>query len=71
MLTWMPGLRGKHVLDPRLAVLTLTLSSSLFETGKYHDLLIRCNDEIFKVHRAVVSSASDVIEAAVDRWQKE
>ncbi|KAH7371885.1 hypothetical protein BKA64DRAFT_751140 [Cadophora sp. MPI-SDFR-AT-0126] len=44
---------------------------SLLGTGKYHDLLIRCKSETFKVHRAVVCSASDAIAAAVDRWQKE
>ncbi|PVH79557.1 hypothetical protein DL98DRAFT_589190 [Cadophora sp. DSE1049] len=45
--------------------------ANLLENGKYYDLLIRCHHETFKVHRAVVCSASDVIAAAVDRWQKE
>ncbi|KAF5872981.1 putative btb poz domain protein [Botrytis fragariae] len=45
---------------------------SLYETGKYADMKIRCEEKVFDVHRAVVCIRSPVIAAAMDddRWEE-
>lgn len=42
----------------------------LYDTGKYADMKIRCEDKVFDVHRAIVCIRSPVIAAAMDddRW---
>lgn len=43
---------------------------ALYDTGKYADMKILCEDKVFNVHRAVVCMRSPVIGAAMDddRW---
>ncbi|KAF7870430.1 hypothetical protein EAF04_004175 [Stromatinia cepivora] len=45
---------------------------ALYDTGKYSDMKIRCEDKVFDTHRAVVCMRSPVIAAAMDddRWQE-
>ncbi|TGO44400.1 hypothetical protein BCON_0526g00050 [Botryotinia convoluta] len=45
---------------------------ALYDTGKYADMKIRCEDKVFDVHRAVVCIRSPVIAAAMDddRWEE-
>jgi len=40
--------------------------SSIFESKKYSDLTIRCDDRVFKVHRAIVCPRSHFFTAACD-----
>ncbi|CCD44667.1 hypothetical protein BofuT4_P055680.1 [Botrytis cinerea T4] len=44
----------------------------LYDTGKYADMKIRCEDKVFDVHRAIVCIRSPVIAAAMDddRWEE-
>ncbi|KAF7933595.1 uncharacterized protein EAE98_003304 [Botrytis deweyae] len=44
----------------------------LYDTGKYADMKIRCEEKVFDVHRAVVCIRSPVIAAAMDddRWEE-
>ncbi|KAI9641938.1 hypothetical protein NHQ30_009807 [Ciborinia camelliae] len=45
---------------------------ALYDTGKYADMKIRCEDKVFDVHRAVVCMRSPVIAVAMDhsRWEE-
>ncbi|QSZ36585.1 hypothetical protein DSL72_006465 [Monilinia vaccinii-corymbosi] len=45
---------------------------ALYDTGKYADMKIRCEDKVFDVHRAVVCMRSPVIAGAMDndRWKE-
>ncbi|TGO39744.1 hypothetical protein BHYA_0048g00090 [Botrytis hyacinthi] len=45
---------------------------ALYDTGKYADMKIRCEEKVFDVHRAVVCIRSPVIAAAMDddRWEE-
>ncbi|CAD6444460.1 6a6c280b-755d-4884-8bd3-fc363dc20355 [Sclerotinia trifoliorum] len=45
---------------------------ALYDTGKYSDMKIRCEDKVFNAHRAVVCMRSPVIAAAMDddRWEE-
>ncbi|KAJ8067098.1 hypothetical protein OCU04_004475 [Sclerotinia nivalis] len=45
---------------------------ALYDTGKYSDMKIRCEDKVFDVHRAVICMRSPVIAAAMDddRWEE-
>ncbi|KAF7914419.1 uncharacterized protein EAF01_000825 [Botrytis porri] len=45
--------------------------SQLYTTGKYTDLIIKCQGKEFKVHRAIVCSQSKPIAAAIDHGFKE
>jgi len=40
--------------------------SSIFKSEKYSDLIIRCGDRVFKVHRAIVCPRSHFFSAACD-----
>ena len=40
--------------------------SSIFKSEKYSDLIIRCGDRVFKVHRAIVCPRSHFFAAACD-----
>ncbi|KAF7954431.1 hypothetical protein EAE96_005552 [Botrytis aclada] len=44
---------------------------ALYDTGKYADMKIHCEDKVFDLHRAVVCIRSPVIAAAMDddRWE--
>lgn len=45
---------------------TLNAIRALYDTGKYADMKISCEDRVFDVHRAVVCMRSPVIAAAMD-----
>ncbi|KAF7945287.1 hypothetical protein EAE96_010065 [Botrytis aclada] len=45
--------------------------SQLYATGKYTDLIIKCQGKEFKVHRAIVCSQSKPLAAAIDHGFKE
>ncbi|KAF5870921.1 putative btb poz domain protein [Botrytis fragariae] len=45
--------------------------SQLYTTGKYTDLIIKCQGKEFKVHRAIVCSQSKPLAAALDHGFKE
>ncbi|KAF7948089.1 uncharacterized protein EAE97_003500 [Botrytis byssoidea] len=45
--------------------------SQLYTTGKYTDLVIRCQGKEFKVHRAIICSQSKPLAAAIDHGFKE
>ncbi len=38
----------------------------MMNSGQYSDMSLSCNNEIFKVHKAVVVGQSDVIKAAAE-----
>jgi hypothetical protein len=43
-----------------------TDSSSLYDTGKYTDMTVKCQGKEWKVHRAIVCSQSKPLAAAMD-----
>ncbi|APA11806.1 hypothetical protein sscle_08g065760 [Sclerotinia sclerotiorum 1980 UF-70] len=45
---------------------------ALYDTGKYSDMKICCEDKVFNAHRAVICMRSPVIAAAMDndRWEE-
>ncbi|KAF7890425.1 hypothetical protein EAF00_008740 [Botryotinia globosa] len=45
--------------------------SQLYTTGKYTDLIIRCQGKEYKVHRAIICSQSKPLAAAIDHGFKE
>ncbi|THV46207.1 hypothetical protein BGAL_0406g00070 [Botrytis galanthina] len=45
--------------------------SQLYTTGKYADLVIKCQGKEFKVHRAIICSQSKPLAAAIDHGFKE
>ncbi|TGO43140.1 hypothetical protein BHYA_0003g00940 [Botrytis hyacinthi] len=45
--------------------------SQLYTTGKYTDLIIKCQGKEFKVHRAIICSQSKPLAAAIDHGFKE
>ncbi|TGO30095.1 hypothetical protein BPAE_0008g00870 [Botrytis paeoniae] len=45
--------------------------SQLYTTGKYTDLIIKCQGKKFKVHRAIICSQSKPLAAAIDHGFKE
>ncbi|KAM3083494.1 hypothetical protein ACMFMG_004142 [Clarireedia jacksonii] len=47
------------------------LISQLYTSGKYSDLVIKCEDRKFNVHRAIVCTQSRPIAAAIDHGFKE
>ncbi|KAG4033608.1 hypothetical protein MFRU_004g01120 [Monilinia fructicola] len=51
---------------------TLNAIRALYDTGKYADMKISCEDRVFDVHRAVVCMRSPVIAAAMDNdhWEE-
>lgn len=44
--------------------------TSVYDSSKYSDLVIRCGDREFKVHRAVVCPRSTFFAAACDGYFK-
>ncbi|CZT12787.1 uncharacterized protein RAG0_16492 [Rhynchosporium agropyri] len=48
-----------------------SITASMFSTGKYSDLLIKCKGKEWKVHRAIVCLQSKPLTAAIDGKFKE
>ncbi|KAG0646411.1 Kelch repeat and BTB domain-containing 5, partial [Hyphodiscus hymeniophilus] len=57
--------------SPVVASLRNSWLSTMYSSGKYCDLTIKCQDRKFKVHRVVVCSQSKPLAAAVDGELKE
>ena len=50
--------------------ITILTIHRLYTTGKYTDLVVKCQGKEFKVHRAIVCSQSKPLAAALDNGFK-
>lgn len=49
----------------------LTQVAAVMKSEKYSDFIIKCEDRQWKVHKAIVGTASPVLAAEIDRRMKE
>jgi hypothetical protein len=62
-----PALTGNHqFVFSTFKVDTVLILFSLLATGEYSDMEIKCNGEIFKVHRSILCIKSPVLKDMVD-----
>ena len=50
-----------------ICIISISLQTQLFETGKFSDFTIQCEGMDFKVHRVVLGPKSPVFMAAMDK----